>query len=138
MSTVFLSLCRFSFARVGHIGPPLHVLSMMERRPLESWGVAAPPPCRMVNAGLCDYKKKTYPNLPLVTLRFLVERRTTNAKQNCYLLLIRDIINSRAMFYISFPFIVYASTVCSKWVGKTIMGIYTTPLSSNHHSAGPT
>ena len=80
----------------------------------------------------------SYPNLPLVALRFLVERRTTNAKQNCNLLLIRDIIISRPMFYISFPFLVYASTVCSKWLVKTVMGIYTTPLSSNHHSAGPT
>ena len=58
LSTVCFFLVLFSFARVGHIGPPLHLLSMMERRPLESWGVAGPPPCQVANAGLCDYKKK--------------------------------------------------------------------------------
>ena len=57
---LFFSFIVFLFARVGHIGPPLDVLSMMERRPLESCGVAAPLPCRMANAGLYDYKKYIY------------------------------------------------------------------------------
>ena len=56
----------FLFARVGHIGPPLHVLSMMKRRTLESLGVAAPLPYRMANAGLCDYKKKAKEILTLI------------------------------------------------------------------------
>ena len=67
LGTVIVLFVVFLLRGLGTSAPSLHLLSMIERRPLESWGVAAPPPCWMVNAGLYDFKKKKK-NLTLVDL----------------------------------------------------------------------
>ena len=56
---VFFFFFVFLFAWVGHIGLRLCDLIVHRRRP-----VGGAPPCRMANAGRCDYKKKKKKRFP--------------------------------------------------------------------------